>query len=288
MDTNIQKYIALLTTAEVGSITRAAESLGYSQSAVSRMIQDLEREWDISLLERGRHGVRTTSDGLRLLPHIRRMCADYRDLQTQVDELRGFQTGLIRIGTFSSVATHWLPNILLEFQKNCPGIEFELLLGDYSEIEGWILSGRVDCGFLLLPTHPELETIFLGEDKLLAILPEGHPLASQPRFPLQAVREYPFLLLKKGQHSEISDLLESNHMELEPSLVTLDDYAIMSLVEKGLGISILPQLILRRCPYRIVMRELDVPASRKICLSFRRRGSMSLAMEQFVHYLPYR
>ena len=288
MDTNIQKYIALLSTLEEGSITRAAETLGYSQSAVSRMVQDLEREWEIPLLERGRHGVRATSDGLRLLPHIRQLHTAYRELQEQVNELRGFQSGLIRVGVFSSVATHWLPNILLKFQKNYPEIDFELLLGDYSEIEGWILSGRVDCGFLLQPAHPALETIFLEEDKLLVVLPEGHPLAELPRFPHRALGEYPFLLLKKGRDSEISDLLEQNDLKIEPSLVTLDDYAIMSLVEKGLGISILPQLILRRCPYRIVARELDVPACRRICLAFRRRGALSLAMEQFVNYLPYR
>ena len=150
MDVNIQKYQAFLKAIEYGSFTKAAEALSYSQSGISRMIGDLEQEWNIILLERGRGGVRLTSDGLRLLPYAQNVCAEYKKLQMQVDELHGLQSGLIRIGTFSSVATHWLPNIIQQFQKDFPNIDFELLLGDYAEIENWIVSGRVDCGFLRL------------------------------------------------------------------------------------------------------------------------------------------
>ena len=75
----------------------------------------------------------------------------------QIDELNGLQSGLIRIGTFSSVATHWRPNIIEEFQKDYPNIDYELLLGDYTEIENWISEGRVDCGFLRLLTRSEFD-----------------------------------------------------------------------------------------------------------------------------------
>mgnify|MGYP002522359621 CR=1 FL=1 len=146
MDVNIQKYQAFLKAVEYGSFTKAAEALSYSQSGISRMIGDLEQEWNIVLLERGRGGVRLTSDGLRLLPYARNVCAEYEKLQMQVDELHGLQSGLIRIGTFSSVATHWLPNIIQQFQKDFPNIDFELLLGDYTEINSTIdeLLGVID------------------------------------------------------------------------------------------------------------------------------------------------
>ena len=112
------------------------------------MINDLEKEWKVALLERGRSGVKLTSDGLKLLPYAENVCREYERLESQIDELNGLQSGLIRIGTFSSVATHWLPNIIKRFQKDYPNIDYELLLGDYTEIEEWVLSGRVDCGFL--------------------------------------------------------------------------------------------------------------------------------------------
>ena len=128
MDMNIQKYMAFIKTVEYGSFTRAAGVLSYSQSGISRMINDLENEWNVSLLERGRAGVRLTSDGLKLLPFAQNVCNEYQKLQAQADELNGLQSGLIRIGTFSSIATYWLPNIIKEFQKDYPNIDYELLI----------------------------------------------------------------------------------------------------------------------------------------------------------------
>lgn len=288
MDMNLQKYMAFVKTVEYGSFTKAAEILHYSQSGISRMINDLEREWSVSLLERGRAGVRLTSDGLKLLPFAQSVCNEYQKLQAQVDDLYGLQSGLIRIGTFSSAATHWLPNIIKEFQKDYPNIDYELLLGDYAEIESWILEGRVDCGFLRLPTRPEFETIFLEQDKLLVVLPENHPLADCERFPIKAVCDYPFMLLEKGVKAEVSEIFERCNISPKVHFTTWDDYAVMSMVESGLGISILPQLILRRIPYRIVAKELDVPAYRKIGFAFRDKKSMSLAVRRFLDYIRFR
>ena len=160
MDMNIQKYMAFVKTVEYGSFTKAAKILNYSQSGISRMINDLEKEWKVVLSERGKAGVKLTSDGMKLLPYARNVCMEYEKLQMEVDGLNGLQSRIIRIGTFSSVATHWLPNIIKEFQKAYPGIDYELLLGDYTEIEEWISEGRVDYGFLRLPTCSDFETVF--------------------------------------------------------------------------------------------------------------------------------
>ena len=124
MDTNIQKYLAFLKTVELKSFSKSAQALSYSQSGISRMVSDLEKEWNISLLERGKNGVNLTSDGLKILPYVKNVYEEYQKLQMQIDELNGLQSGIIRIGTFSSVATHWLPNIIKEFQKDYPKSRF--------------------------------------------------------------------------------------------------------------------------------------------------------------------
>ncbi len=288
MDMNIQKYMSFVKTIEYGSFTKAAEILNYSQSGISRMIGDLEKEWKVVLLERGKGGVKLTSDGLKLLPYAKSLVAEYEKLQMQVDELNGLQSGMIRIGTFSSVATHWLPNIIKEFQKDYPHIDYELLLGDYTEIEEWIMERRVDCGFLRLPTHPDFETIFLEQDQLMAIIPENHRLAECEKFPVSALCDEPFMLLEKGAKAEISEIFERCALTPEVHFTTWDDYAIMSMVESGLGISILPQLILKRVPYKILAKELDVPAYRKIGLALKDKKTASLAVKRFLDYLQYR
>ncbi len=286
---NIQKYQAFLKTVEYGSFTKAAQAMGYTQSRISHIISELEREWDVVLLERGRAGVRLTSDGVKLLPFMRRVCEEHERLQTQVDALHGLETGMLRIGTFSSVATHWLPNMIKAFQADYPNIEFELLLGDYTEIERWIAEGRVDCGFLRLPTAGDMDCIPVAADRLLAILPETHPLAGgDDAFPVEALAEYPFMLMEKGAKAEIAAIFEKHNLAPRVMFTTWDDYAIMSMVEKGLGISILPELILQRIPYRITAKELSVPAYREIGIAMRDKDTLSLATRRFLQYIDCR
>lgn len=288
MELNIQKHMAFVKTVECGSFTKAAEILNYSQSGISRMIHDLEKEWGVLLLERGRSGVRLTSDGMKLLPFAKSVCEEYQNLQIQIDKLNGLQSGLIRIGTFSSAATHWLPKIIREFQRDYPDIDYELLLGDYTEIENWIAEGRVDCGFIRLPSLPDFETVFLEQDKLLVVLPEDHPLADCEYFPVRALCEDPFMLLEKGAKAEVSGIFERCGITPKVRFTTWDDYAIMSMVESGLGISILPQLVLQRVPYRIVAKELEIPAYRKIGLAMREKKSAPLAVKRFLDYIDFR
>lgn len=285
---NIQKYMAFVKAVEYGSFTKAAQSLDYTQSGISRMINDLETEWEVSLFERGRAGISLTSDGLKLLPQLKRICIEHEILMTQIEDLHDMQSGMIRIGTFSSVATHWLPNIIRIFKKDYPKIDFELLLGDYTEIESWIQNGRVDFGFVRLPSKAELETTFLEQDRLLVVIPQNHPLANFKKFPINELLNSPFMLLEKGAKAEISEIFEKHQISPQINFTTWDDYAIMSMVENGLGISILPELILQRIPHKIIAKELEVPAFRNIGIATREQKSLSLASKRFLEYLSYR
>ena len=285
---NIQKYMAFVKAVEYGSFTRAADALNYTQSGISRMINDLESEWGITLFERGRAGITLTSDGLKLLPQLQRICNEHELLMMQIEDLHDIESGIIRIGTFSSVATHWLPNMIKYFRKDYPGIDFEMLLGDYTEIESWIIEGRVDFGFLRIPTNAEMETMFVEQDRLLVVIPEDHPLADCAKFPIKELVNSPFMLLEKGAKAEISEIFEKHQISPQISFTTWDDYAIMSMVENGLGISILPELILQRTPYQIIAKELEVPAFRNIGIAMREQKSLSLAAKRFLEYLSYR
>lgn len=285
---NIQKYQALIKTVELGSFTKAAESLGYTQSAVSRMIADLEKEWKVTLLERNKSNLNLTADGMSILPYAKKLCNEYERLKMQVDSIHGLEKGVIRIGTFSSVATHWLPNIIKEFQKDYPGIDYELLLGDYTEIEEWIVEGRVDCGFLRLPTVRPMDSIFLENDELKAIIPKDHPMAECEKFPIEKLCEEKFMLLEKGARAEISELFERNGLEPDVHFTTWDDYAVMSMVESGLGVSILPELILKRVPYDIAAKSLDVEAFRKIGFCVKDMKTVPHVVRKFMEYLQYR
>ena len=285
MDNNILKYRAFVKTVETGSFTKAAESLNYAQSSVSKMIADLEREWNLVLLERERNGVHLTSSGEQILPMARLLIDDYEKLADHVQDLHGIQTGTIRIGTFSSVAIHWLPDLFAEFQKQYPAIEYEMLMGDYEEVERWIEEGRVDCGFLRLPTRPEFDTISLKMDEYQVVLPNEHPLCRYQVIPIEKLEQKPFLLLEHGGKTEVTELLETYQVHPQIRFTTWEDYAIMAMVEKGLGIGILPQLILQRIPYEIEIRSLKKPYYREIGLAVKDQRRLSPATTKFIEYL---
>jgi len=286
MDYNVQKYIAFIKTVETGSFSKAADEMNYSQSGVSRMVQDLEQEWKVTLLERRKGGLHLTSEGTRLLPYAQAVLLEMEKLQTEVDQLNGLDSGLIRIGTFSSIATHWLPAMIKGFKDLYPNIDYEILLGtDYLEIETWIEEGRVDLGFTHLPSREGFETIFLNTDELLCVMPPDHPLKDLDKYPSNSLETEPFLMLENGMEEEVSGIFAKNGHKLHVRFTTWDDYAIMAMVESGLGISILPKLMLERTPYNLVTKEFDIPTYRNIGIALRNRESAPIAVRKFITYL---
>ena len=288
MDNPLLKYLAFIKTVEQGSFTRAARELDYAQSSISKMVADLESEWGMTLLERSKSGGCLTSAGEQVMPFLRKVLNDHQELVGQIDRMNGIETGVVRIGTFASVAINGLPNIFAVLQRDYPGIEYEMLLGDYDEVEHWIDEGRVDCGFLRLPTLPKFDTLLLKQDEYKAVLPMGHPLAAKETMAVEELDGLPFLLLEHGGKTEVSDLLERTHVQPDVRFTTWEDFAIMAMVEKGLGVSILPDLILQRIPYRIEVRPLQQPYYRPIVLAMKQQAHLTPAVQKFIEYLSLR
>lgn len=285
VETNIQKMQVLLETVRTGSFTRAAERLSYSQSGVSRMVADLEADWGFKVLDRSREGVTPSTDGRQVMPAVEALCEEFENLRRRVDEVRGLVRGKVRIGTFSSVATHLLPPVIARFRADFPAIEYELLMGDYSEIERWVATGRCDLGFI--PREPRVGGVTsrtVCEDELMAVVPAGSDLAALDEVPLSRLAEGEFILLERGNDDEISPLFRHAGLLLSPLLSTWDDYAIMAMVERGLGASVLPALILRRCQFDVVVRPVEGRPCRQIA-AISRAGDVSLAAAKFLDYL---
>mgnify|MGYP004574706297 FL=1 len=288
MENSPLKYLAFVKTVETGSFTRAAQELDYAQSSISKMVSDLETEWGMALMERSKKGVCLTSAGEQILPFLRKVLQDHQKLEGQICRMNGLETGVVRIGTFASVAINWLPNLFAALQRDYPGIEYEMLLGDYEEVEHWIDEGRVDCGFLRLPTLPKFDTILLKQDEYKVVLPSDHALAKKEAVAAEDLNGLPFLLLEHGGKAEVSDLLEQYHVQPDIHFITWEDFAIMAMVEKGMGVSILPDMILRRIPYQIEIRSLQTPYYRPIGLAMKRMKALPPAVQKFIEYLPFR
>jgi len=280
-----QKYQAFIKTVELKSLTKAARALGYTQSGITHMLQSLEDEVGMYLLHRDRSGVRMTAEGELLLPYFMEICNSERNLENKIRDIMEMDTGLIRIGTFTSVSVQWLPYIIKEFLEDFPKIEFEVMYGEYAQIEKWIMEGRVDCGFIRLPAKQKLETVFLKEDELVAVLPPGHPLAKEMSFPVAALEGYPFAMMDEGEDYEVEGLLDHFHVQPEIRFTARDDHTIVAMVASGLCISIMPELVLQRMPYDIVKKSFPEKVQRQLGIAFKNDKTLSSAARRFIDYV---
>lgn len=281
----MNRYFALQKIVELGSFTKAAEALGYTQSAMSQMIASLEDELSIKLLIRSRVGTRLTLEGAELYPSIERLVCQYMAVQEKANEIKGLETGVVRMGTLASISAHWLPGLLKEFQREYPGVEFVIHQGDYTSIQEWIKSGIVDFGFVNPRAVSGIETVELKDGAMLAVLPENHPLAALREIPLALLAAEPFILLEEGHYYEPLEAFRKVGVAPNIRYTIHDDYAIMTMVEAGLGISILAELILHRTHYRLALRPTQPPISRTIAIGYKDRGSLSMAARRFIHHL---
>ena len=282
---SISKYEAFLKTVELGSLTKAADALGYTQSGMTYILNSLEDECGLTLLKRDRSGVQLTSDGMEMLPYIESLCESWRLISEKRDELKGMESGHLRIGTFTSVSTHWLPGIIHAFRSQFPNITFELLHGDYAQIQDWIVRGRVDLGFTQLPLKEGLDSFHMRSDDLLAVLPEGHPLADRRAIPLDDLLPEPFIMYAENTPGGIRVMLNSRPVKPNTQFVVEDDHAIIAMVEGGLGVSVLSDLVLRRSPCRVVKRPLDPPLKREIVLAYPSGRTQSVSSRRFMEYV---
>lgn len=281
----MNRYLVFQKIVELGSFTKAAEELGYTQSSVSQMIASLENELSIKLLSRSRTGVRLTMEGAELYPFIERSILQYRAMQEKAHEIRGLETGIIRVGTISSITCHWMPQLISGFQKLYPKVQFLFHQGDYSSIQEWIKTGAVDFGFITPPAVTELETISIKSGEMLAVLPQKHPLAGRTSVRLEEISEEPFILLEEGHYSEPMEAFHAAGLEPNIKYTIHDDYAIMTMAEAGLGISILAKLVLQRTSYHIVCLPIDPPIFRTIAIGFKDKDSLPIASKYFIKYL---
>lgn len=272
-------------TVKLGSLTKAAQALGITQSAVSHIIAGLEEELGFTLLTRTRVGTKLTPNGEKIMPLIEKILIDNEELMQTAADIRGLNGGTVRIGTFTSVAVHWLPGIIKEFKQYYPNVEFKLSNGDYHDVDKWLSEGSVDIGFITLPTSLSCKSITLLEDRLLAVIPPDHELALADSFPLKRMENEQFISLLESSDNDARRALETVGANPEIKYTTKDDYAIIAMVEQGLGVSIMPELLLQGRSERVRVLELSPPVSRTIALAMSENAGLDPAICKFSDYV---
>lgn len=280
-----KKWTALLTAAELGSFTRASQELGVTQSGLTHMMNALEKEAGLSLLVRDRSGVRLTAAGERLLPAIRDLVQAASRLEGQIDAQSGQRRESIRIAAYSSICMHWLPTIVQQFRWAYPNVSVDIRMGSVQEIYRWLQEGTVDLSFASRQDQWRCDWTPLWDDPLLAILPPDYPVGERDRFPAAEFGGKEFLMPSLGFDLDILGVFEAQGVKPDIRTNTaVEDAAILSMVEHGLGVSILSQLVLQGRSDNVRTLPLDPPACRHIGIAARSMEETPPAIQEFVAY----
>ena len=241
---SISKYKALLTAVDMGSFSAAAQKLGYTQSGLTHMMNTLEGELGFPVLQRGYFGIKLTASGEQIIPKIRQLVACEDSLANEIELVRSYGNNVIRIGAFSSLASTWLPSIVEKFNNEFPGVTVNIQTGTVAELYTGLAEERFDICFGTKNPKYDFKWVSLSTDRFYALLPKGYPLRSD-EFPVTHFNGTKFLMPGLGFDDDISAVFESNNVKPFVTQTYVDDPAIISMVEHGLGVSMLSELILK-------------------------------------------
>jgi len=251
------------------NVTRAAARLFLTQSAVSHAITNLESEFGFLLVNRNRSGITLTTEGETMLLAIRKVLQENEKVHQEAASLLGLAKGTIKIGIFKSVSTKWLPEIIRLMEKNYPEIQIQLKEGDYLEIEQWLLSGEIDCGFINITHSSQFHIISLKKDRLLCVVSDQSALYHQKTVSFEDLEKEPFIMPTYGGYHDIKQLFEEHGIQPDIRFELMDESAILSMVTHHLGISILPEMLLDSIPQELRAIPFQVDSYRSIGLATR-------------------
>ena len=239
----------------------------------------------MQLFARINRGVTLTDNGTRLLPYIRELANQKTRLRQAAFNINHKVEGKLRVGSFSSITTLWMPEVVHYFKENYPKVKIEILDGNYDEIREWIIRGQVDCGFLSSIVADDLKFYPLRDDPLCAVFPEGHPLAERSSVTLPQLFQYPLIIETPGCDNDIQHLMLKCLVKPNISYSFRDDTLIMAFVRSGLGVTISQELVMQAfgCP-GVVSRPLEPACCRTLGLAFSKTAS-SVVSRTLLEYL---
>ena len=282
------RYRAMIHAVDEGSLSKAAQVMAYTPSGVSQLVAALERDLGFPLLERTKRGVYPTSAGEELMGALRSIIAEEDRLLQLAAEVKGLSTGSVTIGSYPSVATHWLPCVVKEFHKDFPNIRIQMNEGIHQEIDEWLANKEVDLGFISYEESMAWDWIPLAEDPMVAVLPCDHPLAKSESFPIEACKDEAFIMPGRGQDIDTLKLLNDHNIHPNVVFDTIENSSTMAMVEQGLGISIMNKLVTQRTNFNVACIPVEPSSSITLGIACPSLASASPAARHFVEFTkPY-
>lgn len=267
------------------SITKAAGELHLAQPSVSLAVKELEEYYGIRLFERIGRRICPTEAGNEFYSYALHIVSLFEDMEKKI---KNWDTlGTIRIGTSITIGTRILPSLIRLYQKSFPSLRVEAVINNSGVIENHVLANTIDLGLIeTQPEHPEIRSVPFMEDQLCAVLPVDHPLADQKYVSLSQLARYPFLMREKGSAGR--EILEASlslqHLMVQPILESSSTQAIVSAVSQGLGVAVLPAMLVERDAREKLVKVLPFqkPLRRNLNIIYHKSKYLTPNMEAFI------
>ena len=241
-----RNHLALFhAVAEAGSISIGAQRLRISQPAVSKQIGELESALGVRLFDRLPRGVRLTDAGLVLADHARRMTLVDADAERAIKELLGLKRGHLTVGASTTIGAYLLPQALVRFHQQHPGIELNLEIANTQVIQAALMNGELEIGFTEGAIESDaLESMVFQEDQLVAVAPAGHHLLSKRSVTARDLCREPFIAREKGSGTRevVEAALIRKGIAVTPVMSLGSTEAIKRAVISGVGVAIVSRL----------------------------------------------
>ena len=278
-----KKLEALLMAVDLGSFTKAAEVLGYTQSGLTHMMNSLEKEVGFTLLERGRSGVRLTEEGERIAPAVREFLQANARLDSVIEQVASSRTEIIRVSAYASIAMHWLPGIIQRFREECPDVDVDIRMADHVDVPYELLAqGKMDAILVSPQDEGQYEWVHLADDPMFAVLPKDFDTQGMTAFPLAAFEARDFIMPSQGFDKDIMRIF--NRIGVKPHILPtwVDDPTVISMVSHGIGVSMMTELTVRGRTDGVKLLPVEPASSRELGLAVRSLDAASDGLRHFI------
>lgn len=278
-------YEIFYAVAQEKSFQKAAKLLNMTPSAISHAISTMEKELGFSLFIRNKNGTVLTSNGEAVYPHILDVLNSNEYLLQSVAQLKGLKSGTIKVGCFNSVCTAWMPAIMTAFRKEYPEITVKVYQGTYADVEEWLKKGIIDVGFLSESCTKDFFYTPLYKDQLLCLTPKNFPVANPDYISVDELENQAFVFQRAACDTDVQAFLDKYHISIKTNHHVIDDQSTVALIEAGMGIGIMPEILVKKMSSNINSYALHPAEYRTICLATTHPHIMSPAVNRFIKFV---
>lgn len=268
------------------SITRAAEALHLAQPSVSLAVRELEDYYGVRLFDRMNRRLHTTESGRKFYEYAVHIVSLFDELEKSIRDWDALSS--LRIGSSVTIGSFLLPAAVRQFKAEHPDISVTVSIKNSAMIERDILDNRIDFALIEgFSGDPQIVQVPFMDDRLCLICGPGHPLCEKGRVPLSALTGCSFLLRESGSAGRDiwESILTARQLHITPAWESVSTQAIIRAVRQGIGISVLPYLLVRQELENGTVKEIeieDVSLSRKFSFIYHRNKYLTRSALAFM------